>query len=644
MLLTSALAKKRVLLQTILFLILFCVSLSSAVIAAPPLEQQKQGSDIRVLIDVSGSMKKNDPKNLRLPALRLLVGLLPHNASAAVWTFGTSATPIVPLGLANEKWKKNAQLASKKIHSRDLFTNIGLALDAAVADWGKKPSKLNQRSIILLTDGMIDIGKDDVKNTQERGRLLKQMLPEIQKTGANIHTIALSKNADHAFLKELSTKTDGGFEQTDSAEQLERIFLRLFEKTTQPDTVPLVDNKFLIDESILELTLLVFKPQNARPTEVIEPDNKKYKQKNAPSYVKWQSEKNYDLITISKPKQGEWSINAQTDPDNRVLVVTNLQIQTNRMPNNLFLGENLNVALFMTDDNNKITDDNFLQFISMSAVQKESLTDIGSLVDQEPENDISPSASKEKIKKRWFLHDNGLRGDIAAHDGLFNVQISKTLKIGKNQFTFQASTETLQREINHSVMVQDIKLLSTRVEQQQKENKNVHQILVSPNIEFINPRKIKMTASLIAGDKLQDDDAGETINFQQANPKVLEWSYESDSLDPDNDYHIIIHMQTNTRTGRPIDYTSQAIQLNLPTFDNLLLQPEQMAEEIPQEEELIEEVIEENIKETEEPDWLMGIIIALVVNIILGVAGFFGYRKWKNAREQAYDEMTGELE
>ncbi|MCW8930679.1 MAG: VWA domain-containing protein [Gammaproteobacteria bacterium] len=629
MLLTPASAIKLVLYKIKLFLIFSCLWLPAHVWSAQEIEPQNQSSDIRVLIDVSGSMKKNDPNNLRLPALRLLVGLLPTDASAAVWTFGTKAVPLVPLGLANEKWKKNAQLASKKIHSRDLFTNIGLALDAAVADWGQKPSKLNQRSIILLTDGMIDIGKDAEKNKQERTRLLKQMLPEIQKTGANIHTIALSKNADHAFLKELSTKTDGGFEQTESAEQLERIFLRLFEKTTKPDTVPLVDNKFLVDESIFELTLLVFKPQNARPTEVVEPNNKKYTQKTIPSYVKWQSEKNYDLITITKPKQGEWSINAQTDPDNRVLVVTNLQIQTNRMPNNLFVGENLNAALFMTDNNKKITDDNFLQFISMSAVQKE------------------PSVKEAKNIKRWFLHDNGLRGDIEAHDGLFNVQVNNTLEIGNNKFTFQASTETLKREINHSVMVHDIKLLSTRVEQQQKGNKNFHQILVSPNIEFVDPRKITMTASLIAGDKLQDDDPGETIKFQQFNPKILEWSYESESLDPEKDYHIIVHMQTQTRTGRPIDYVSQPIQLNLPTFDNLLLTPDQLlAEEAPEintDEEIIEE-LQEEISETEETDWLMSIIIAVVVNIIVGVGGFFGYRKWKNTRENAYDELTGELE
>ncbi len=47
-------------------------------------------------------------------------------------------------------------------------------------------------------------------------------------------------------MKILSNESGGWYEQVDDAEQLQRIFLRIFEKVGQPDTVPLNDNSFLL--------------------------------------------------------------------------------------------------------------------------------------------------------------------------------------------------------------------------------------------------------------------------------------------------------------------------------------------------------------------------------------------------------------
>ena len=44
--------------------------------------------DVRILIDISGSMKQSDPTNLRAPALELIVQLLPPGSKAGVWLFG----------------------------------------------------------------------------------------------------------------------------------------------------------------------------------------------------------------------------------------------------------------------------------------------------------------------------------------------------------------------------------------------------------------------------------------------------------------------------------------------------------------------------------------------------------------------------
>ncbi|MDH5396376.1 MAG: hypothetical protein OEW97_08870, partial [Gammaproteobacteria bacterium] len=60
--------------------VLIVVVLLAVMISAPANAEQGHSSpitDLRVIVDISGSMKKTDPKNLRRPAIRLLAGLIP---------------------------------------------------------------------------------------------------------------------------------------------------------------------------------------------------------------------------------------------------------------------------------------------------------------------------------------------------------------------------------------------------------------------------------------------------------------------------------------------------------------------------------------------------------------------------------------
>lgn len=593
---------------------------------------EPENSDVRVLIDVSGSMKKNDPSNLRSPALRLLVGLLPNDTRAGVWNFGTQVNELVKLGLSDEQWKNLAVSASKKIHSKDLYTNIGQALSSATEDWLAQNPPSHKRNLILLTDGMVDISKDDTKNTTERNNILADLLPELKKSDVQIHTIALSDNADKEFLQKLSTETDGSFTQTQSAEELERIFLHLFEKATQPDTVPLIDNNFKVDDSVYELTLLVFKDKNApeKLTEVVESSGNSYNRRNHPRYVKWRSEKNYDLVTITKPPVGDWSINANIDPDNRVMVVTNLKIQTNRLPNNLFLGEELLMNLFLSEEKETITDDDFLQLVSLSVKQNNG------------------------EQKKWYLHDNGLRGDQIEHDGIFNLIVDETLEVGKNQFTIRASSDTFERELNKTFLVRDIPLLLSHMEIYEGPIKTTKKIMVTPNLEYLSPNQIDVKAKISS-----DSGRPEDIPLQQEDPRRMEWSLDVSDFDHTKDYAVTFYLNGNSRKGRPIKYRSKKISINLnqieaatqpsDSLDEINVQvlvdeePDDLMEPMELEPEL-EEEMEPLTLEEGETDWTMGIIITAVVNVILGILGWLFYRRWKKRQENDLIDLTGELE
>lgn len=240
-----------------------------------------QTSDVRILIDVSGSMKKNDPNNLRAPALRLVLGLLPNDAKAGVWTFAKYVNMLVPIRDVNEAWKVEAERQSNQIHSYGLYTNIEQALNKATASH-KLVDPNVRRSVILLSDGLVDVAAGEEVSKTSRQRILNNIVPRLKKAGVAVHTIALSSTADHELLRAVSIATDGWYEQVDTADELQRVFLHLFEKAAQRDTVPLTDNNFKIDASVSEMTLLVFRSEGTRDTELVLPDLSRLKMMNFP--------------------------------------------------------------------------------------------------------------------------------------------------------------------------------------------------------------------------------------------------------------------------------------------------------------------------------------------------------------------------
>ena len=167
------------------FIALICLSaaLSSTMSWAQAVEAAKP-SDVRMVIDISGSMKKNDPQNLRQPALEMLVKLLPKESKAGVWTFGQYVNMLVPHGVIDRNWVAKAESSAQQIRSIAQFTNIGEALEKAAYDH-KYTNDKYQKHIILLTDGMVDINRNSSLNQKERQRILDQVLPILPKDPSN---------------------------------------------------------------------------------------------------------------------------------------------------------------------------------------------------------------------------------------------------------------------------------------------------------------------------------------------------------------------------------------------------------------------------------------------------------------------------
>ena len=422
----------------------------------------KKINDLRIIVDISGSMKKTDPKNLRRSAIRLLAGLVPEGSRAGIWNFGKQVNMSVKIGTVNDAWRKLARAESKKISSAGLYTNIESVMRKASFDW-KKADPRYKRNIIILTDGHVDISKDDKINKASRKRILKEVLPTFEKAQVRIHTIALSDDVDESLLSTLSAYTDGLYKKVNSADELQKLFLQMLEQSIKLDTLPIKDNKFSVDESINDMTLLVFNKDKSRPTVVVTPENKSWNKKSHPNSVKWFSDDGYDLITIKKPQKGDWRIQAPSSPDNRVVVATNLKLKLNDIPSYLIIGNPLNISAHLEENGKALTD-------------KRLLSKFNFLLERDAERSAEGRYPLTKSENDDFS---------------YSVQLAAKFKEGNNELIIQAKSPTVEREIRHQ-----FKVFTTPADIKITDNHGNYKVEITPHLNMLRAESIKLSIEL----------------------------------------------------------------------------------------------------------------------------------------------------
>ena len=470
--------------------------------------------DIRILIDVSGSMVKTDPQNLRRPALRLLTGLIPQGSKAGVWTFGRYVNEEVRWGPVDKAWRRRADAGAAKIHSHGLYTNIERAIQRALKGWRNKDPK-TRRSLVLLTDGKVDISKNPEKNEASRERVMFDLADRLEQSGVKVYAIALSNNADEVLLERLALKTGGAFEVAESAEQLQRVFLRMFERATQPDTVALQDNRFKIDASVREMTLLVFR-KDGKPTRLFDPAGKAHSEKKPGARVRWRRDMGYDLITVSKPMAGTWRLDADIDPDNRVMVVTDLKLQVNELPAFIMPDRNIALQVALHDKGKKISRNSFLKFVDFSL--QHSL-------------DGNTETLPLKRKASRDLKDKGI----------YLAKLEAPLEEGAHEFEVKADARTFNRSRRIRVEV----AWPLQVDIEKTSRPGIYKIWLKPRAGMIDPKSMKVRAEL-------EDPQGERrpVALEAMNDQ---WLGEIKADQADGMHRLWIHLEARGLDGETIE-------------------------------------------------------------------------------------------
>ncbi len=206
---------KKIYLVLVLFTALFILNFHQAFA-----DQQ----DLIFVLDNSGSMHENDPDILTKSMVSAFIKELKKVDRVGIIIFDESARLAVPLTLLDTPAsRKKLSGALNQINYHGQRTNTPAAIERAVYELRTTGRPDSRRSIVFLTDGIIDTG-DASRDVDMTKWLIEDLTSECAGLEIKIFGVAFTEKADFHLIQSLAAKTDGAYFRSLVAKDISKAF------------------------------------------------------------------------------------------------------------------------------------------------------------------------------------------------------------------------------------------------------------------------------------------------------------------------------------------------------------------------------------------------------------------------------------
>jgi pSer/pThr/pTyr-binding forkhead associated (FHA) protein len=194
--------------------------------------------DVVLVLDNSGSMKKNDPGFAARDAARRFILDMGSSARVGIVLFDETARLVHPLvALADLGARESLLAATGKVDYAGKLTDSPAGVERAMYELGTAGRPEARRHILFLTDGVVDTGNRE--KSAERERWLRvDLAAECQRKGIRILAIAFTDAADFQLIQTLAGTTGGTYHRAPRAEDIGPVFVKALEEITGSAAVP----------------------------------------------------------------------------------------------------------------------------------------------------------------------------------------------------------------------------------------------------------------------------------------------------------------------------------------------------------------------------------------------------------------------
>ncbi|MCT6701306.1 TIGR03503 family protein [Rheinheimera sp. 4Y26] len=237
--------------------------------------------------------------------------------------------------------------------------------------------------------------------------------------------------------------------------------------------IPLLDNRFRIDFEVKEITLVFFRKRGTPPVVLVKPDGSKIYWRNAKEQqVIWHEDKTYDLIKISNPTPGPWQAIGQILPESRIMVLTDIDLEVDKLPTDLMVGETLKVTARLTNGGKPINARDFRDILQL---------DVLLISTQKPEYDNH----LQTVIEFTSFKDDGKNFDEKPRDAIFTGEFKLDFPAGEWIPKYIVKTPLYTRELIQDPILVHRTPLATEVKEgatEQDKHMLTYNILPGPAV------------------------------------------------------------------------------------------------------------------------------------------------------------------
>jgi uncharacterized protein (TIGR03503 family) len=368
-------------------------------------------------------------------------------------------------------------------------------------------------------------------------------------------------NVNHAISQESEKQNTQKSRITlDKDKPLEKGKIGFYQSDNVTNEIPYFDNRFRIDAKLEEITLIFFRDRGSKPIILVQPDGKKLRVNDYDDKkVEWHDDRTFDMIKINKPMPGPWQAIGDILPESKILVVSDVKIEVDPLPEIVLSGETLKVVGKLYNGDEKI---DVAQFNDVVKLHVNFFSTNNSDYD---------NFGADALKLTSF-QDDGEDLDEYAGDSLYTGEFILDFAAGEWQPVFLIKLPLVTRELRQKPILLHKSPITISVETSEVET-TPHHLLLTIDPTHVDPSSLVFQGKTTFPDKQTRpfsiiDDA----NIENPTSRHKDISYTEPGI-----HRVNVSAFGRTTSGREFRLVVPEFTFNvkgdlnislLPTFDN----------------------------------------------------------------------------